>query len=116
MGKHINLSYIKSSVSDDKDFIRQLLTVFLKNLRPDFDTLRGASNASDQQAVKRAAHKMKSGFKSLGMTRLSELSQRIETMGNEGADINNIRVLVAEMEALILEAYSEVKAHLAGEV
>ncbi len=87
---HLNLDYLRENVSDDDEFIHQLLQVFLDSTADDLVALEDAIKSADHEQVKRAAHKVKSSFRSLGMLRITELLQRLEDMARNNHDIEEI--------------------------
>lgn len=89
--KHLDLTYIKSNVTDDESFLRELLEVFKSSLTPDMEDFKTALSDEDHMAVKRAAHKLKSSFRSLGMKDLAILMQDIEDMGRLEKPMDEIR-------------------------
>lgn len=110
--KHLDLSYIKTNVTDDEGFIRELLGVFLDSLDTDLASVEASVADRDHGRVKRSAHKLKSSFRSLGMQNLASLAQTIENMGNNQDPIIEIEARHAELQALIPEMKADVYAYL----
>jgi len=112
--KHLDLSYIKTNVTNDEDFIRDLLGVFLESLETDLAAFDESMAEQDHGRIKRSAHKLKSSFRSLGMDTLSALAQAIENMGTEKEPIESIVIKYAELKALVPEMKEDVAAYLNG--
>jgi HPt (histidine-containing phosphotransfer) domain-containing protein len=92
---HLDLSYLINNVTDDKDFIKEVLTVFMSTLVPDIQALEDAIYQKNHLQIKRSAHKVKSSFRSLGMHVMTDRLQEIEDMGHNNFDIRVIQPLFA---------------------
>lgn len=112
--KHLDLSYIKENVTNDEGFIRDLLGVFMESLDSDLGTFNEAVTAQDHGAVKRGAHKLKSSFRSLGMSKLATLTQVIENMAGDKDPMDQIQSRHAELQMLIPEVREDVRHYLNG--
>ena len=88
--KHLDLTYLLENVTDDIDFIKHLLSVFLNSLEGDLESLDSSIYQRDHGKIKRAAHKIKSSFRSLGMDLMTKRLQEIEDMGHNNFDIRVI--------------------------
>ena len=113
--KHLDLSYILSNVSDDKEFVGQLLNVFISSLDQDIPDLEQAIASEDHEHIRRAAHKVKSGFRSLGMTSMTQYLQELEDMGRTNTAIPEIKEKLAGFLAMLPEVKSEVSAYRTSE-
>jgi len=107
--KHIDLTFLKTNVSDTPEFVRELLVIFQTSLEVDLIALSKAVKNGDHDAIKRAAHKVKSGFRSLGMDDLALKLFEMELMGFNADDINDIR----NVHASIMSVMDEVKKEVA---
>ncbi|MEZ4722214.1 MAG: Hpt domain-containing protein [Flavobacteriales bacterium] len=112
MSNYLDLSYIMDNVSDDPGFIKQLLSVFLENLEPDYEVLREVTVAGDHEHIKRTAHRMKSSFRSLGMSTLADLTQTIEKSAHAKEELQSIRSMVDELGSQVPMAVGEVELYL----
>lgn len=112
--KHLDLSYIKTNVTDDEEFIRELLDVFSTSLSIDLTDFDAAVASEDHGKIKRAAHKVKSSFRSLGMTEMASLMQRIENLGHEKQPLEEVRDLSVKLHAEIPAIHQEVKDYMAA--
>jgi HPt (histidine-containing phosphotransfer) domain-containing protein len=106
--KHLDLSYILQNVSDDPAFVRMLLEVFLKDLEKDVPDLTEAVASEDHDHIRKSAHRVKSGFRSLGMTHMTEYLQQLEDMGKTEASMASIRVKFDGFLTLLPEVHSEI--------
>lgn len=92
---HLDLTYIKENVSDDPEFIRELLNVFLASLEIDIPALQRSIDNEDYEYIRRNAHKIKSGFRSLGMKDMTDYLQSLEDMGKREEDMGTIKARFA---------------------
>lgn len=109
--QHLDLSYIKENVSDDPSFIVQILDVFLMSLETDIPPLKTAIDNADYNAIRSSAHKVKSGFRSLGMQRMTAFLQGLEDKGKDQSPMDQIRSSFEAFLQMIPEVKSEVEAY-----
>lgn len=108
---HLDLTYILENVTSDKAFIAQLLNVFLNSLDQDIPPLEAAIIAGDHDQIRKCAHKVKSGFRSLGMTAMTQYLQELENMGSEGDDLKKIRGKFDGFTLQLPEVKAEIKSY-----
>ncbi|MEQ9186459.1 MAG: Hpt domain-containing protein [Cryomorphaceae bacterium] len=109
--QHLDLSYIKENVSDDPSFIIQILDVFLVSLETDLPPLKTAIDNADYDGIRSTAHKVKSGFRSLGMQRMTQFLQGLEDNGKDKGSMDQIRLNFDTFLQMIPEVKSEVEAY-----
>lgn len=107
--KHLDLSYLVDNVTDDKDFIKEVLGVFLSSLTPDIQALEDAIYQKNHLQIKRSAHKVKSSFRSLGMIVMTKRLQEIEDMGHNNYDVRIIQPLFASFKKDLPDVKKEVQ-------
>ena len=112
--KHLTLSYIKENVTDDESFIGQLLDVFLQGLENDLPQLEKAIELGDHTSIQHSAHKVKSGFRSLGMQDMTSFLQALEDQGKEGAPLADIIDRMEEFNLLLPEVGQEIEDYKAN--
>ena len=110
--KHLDLTYIIENVTTDKKFITELLNVFLETLTDDLKTLSSAIDSENYDLIKRSGHKLKSTFRSLGMTEMANLLLKIELMGFNVDDIEAVKETFAQIMQHIEDVKGEVNAYL----
>lgn len=113
MSAHLDLSYIKENVTDDEEFINTLLQVFLDSLDSDRQDLNNGVNSGDHESIKRAAHKLKSSFRSLGMRQPWTLLQEIEDLGHQRGNLDDVVRKKIELDYVIPKVILEVNQYLA---
>ena len=112
LSAHLDLSYIKENVTDDEEFISTLLQVFLHSLDPDRRDLNEGIDSGDHESIKRAAHKLKSSFRSLGMRQPWTLLQEIEDIGHHRGSLDEIVRKKIELDYVIPKVVKEVNKYL----
>lgn len=107
---NLNLEFIKTNVSDDPDFIKELLEVFLNSLDTDVPALEVAIEKGEHDGIRKAAHKVKSGFRSLGMEEMTTYLQELEDMGKQEKPLEEIELKYKGF----LDGLPEVKSEVRG--
>lgn len=110
--KHLDLTYLLENVTDDIDFIKHLLSVFLNSLEGDLESLNSSIHQRDHGKIKRAAHKVKSSFRSLGMDLMTNRLQAIEDMGHNNFDIRLIDSRFADFKRDLPAVIKEVNDYI----
>ena len=108
--KHLDLSFIHKNVTDDPAFIGQLLDVFIAGIDEDVPKLRPAIEQGDHATIRATAHKIKSGFRSLGMVNITNQLQGLEDLAKDKADMSDILEAFARFNALLPEVRQEIQA------
>jgi HPt (histidine-containing phosphotransfer) domain-containing protein len=104
----LNLSFIKENVSDEPEFIAELLSLFKSDLIKDYEALNNAIEEGNFERIRTDAHKVKSGLRSLGVESCWTKLQIIEDLGKAAADLDQIRALNADIIPQIPVLLSEV--------
>ncbi|GAB4378804.1 MAG: hypothetical protein Kow0075_09070 [Salibacteraceae bacterium] len=110
--RHLDLTYIKENVTEDNDFIKELLNVFLSSLDDDCKEFFDSVDAKDHSVIRRSAHKLKSSFRSLGMDEMASIMQSIENCAFNQAPLEQINELKSRLEGLLPEVKDEVREML----
>jgi len=92
------LAALSETTGDDPAFLADLIDVFLTDAVELFTTMEGATADGDAEALRRAAHSLKSNSATLGATALNGLSRSIEELG-KAADLESALPLIAEARA-----------------
>lgn len=108
----LNLTLIKENVSDEPEFITELLEVFKLDVFTDFQALQKSIQKSDYIGIRTDAHKVKSSLRSLGVEECWTRLQEIEDLGASGSEIERINVLSNEINKLLPRLKEEVDAYL----
>ena len=101
------LNQLLDSFGGDMEFLGEMLDTFFEDSPRQLEAARAGLAAGDAEAVRRAAHSLKSNSASFGAMPLSRMSKVLEDMGKAGTlDGAGEGVAAAEAE------YARVKAAL----
>ncbi|MBN2297255.1 MAG: response regulator [Deltaproteobacteria bacterium] len=105
----INYKMAMDEFDCDKEFLMELLDGFIKNVREQVDTIRGAISRNDAEKVRTEAHSIKGGAANICAERLSAAASDLEKIGKSGNLENASEVLeTLEKEFHILENHAEI--------
>jgi CheY-like chemotaxis protein len=85
-------------VSGDLQLLKELVEIFLEDCPQHLATLREAIDNRNNEALERAAHKMKGSVSNFGARAAVESALHLETMGREG-DLSQAEAAYADLEA-----------------
>ncbi len=109
--KIVDLRKLKAIFDGDRKHVWEMIEVFLDQNPRD---LRSLSNAAQQQNVAqvfKSAHKLKSGYKMMGMYEQERVSSRIEQMASDAShDLNLINLLCEQLISETQQAYPLLKS------
>jgi two-component system sensor histidine kinase/response regulator len=101
------LSALRESLGDDDEFLAELIETYLQDSPEQLAAIRSGLKSGDAEAVRRAAHSMKSNSASFGAMSLSALCKQLEDFGKDG-DLVGAEVFLPEVE----NAYAAVEREL----
>ena len=101
------LAALREMTGDDPDFIAEMIDAYFDDTASLLAGMREALAAGDAEALRRAAHTLKSNSATFGAMALSALCRELEEHGKHGA-IEGADELVAQIEA----AYEQVEPAL----
>lgn len=108
----LNLDFIKDNVSDEPEFITELLQVFKQDVFKDFETVQRSIQNSDFQSIRADAHKVKSSLRSICLDECWKRLQEAEDLGKSATGLDRIIQLSLEINALMPELKKEVGTYL----
>jgi HPt (histidine-containing phosphotransfer) domain-containing protein len=98
---------VRAFRDDYPDIVDLLLDLFLAGTPPVLDELRAAAGAGDDEALRRAAHKLKGSCQSIGATFMATLCRSIEA--GEG----DVTGAVAELDSALARTETAIRRALA---
>ena len=107
----LNIDFIKENISDEPEFIKEVLEVFIATNQSDFEILANNLNERDALSIKKSAHKLKSSFKSLGILSTGAKLEQIERLALANT-IDGISDILNEVEQDINTIKEEVLNYL----
>lgn len=94
-----------SEFGDDPAVLKELRDLFREHVPPLLDAIRSAHEASDCQAIARAAHSLKGAAATYGAMRLSEAGRAVERLARDGCLVEldeEIKLLAAELTEVLV--------------
>ncbi len=101
------LADLRAMTGDDPAFLGELIDTYVADMPQQLAAIRRALEVGDAEAVRRAAHSLKSNSATFGALGLSQLCRELEERGRTGS-LDGAADLVARVEA----AYGEVEPAL----
>ena len=78
-------AHLLEITGDDLDFVDELIDTYLEDAAVQLDAMRSAAEASDEAALVRPAHSLKSSSANVGAMALAEMCRSLEADGRAGA-------------------------------
>jgi two-component system sensor histidine kinase/response regulator len=91
------LDELFESVGSDSDFMNEIIEEFFQDTPRQLAIIQSSLSSGDAQALRRAAHSLKSNSASFGATHLHKLCKQLEDMGQAG-ELDGAAALTAEIE------------------
>ena len=109
--KVTNLDYLTELSKGNKDFILEMIEIFLTENPEEIRILENAISEQNFEHIKAAAHKMKSTIPFVGLDKLIEKDlSEIEKLSLEKTDIQHIQLLFSNVKTICLKASVELRA------
>ena len=93
--------------------MNKVIGAYLADTPPRVAQLRAAANAGDAEALRQAAHALKSSSANVGAEQMAALCKEIETLGRRGGG-DGVRSLVARVEAEVARVIGALAAQIEG--
>jgi HPt (histidine-containing phosphotransfer) domain-containing protein len=91
------LDELFESVGSDKEFMDEIIEEFFQDTPGQLAIIQDSLSSGDAEALRRAAHSLKSNSASFGATHLHDLCMQLENMGKIG-ELDGAAGLLAEIE------------------
>ena len=104
----VDLDYIYTISDSDRDFIKEMLTTFVKITPESIDNINKALETKNWKEMARVAHKIKPSILLLGIDEFSNLVREIEQIPKHEIDVNSISVKVSLLNQYSLEALTDI--------
>jgi signal transduction histidine kinase/DNA-binding response OmpR family regulator len=109
---HFSLDYLTEHADGDKEFIIEMITLFLKDVPAALNSLWKAIDARNYEEIKTYAHSMKGLFLTLGINETGLVIKSIEKDAEKKVPIEEIILKYKQIET----SYEEVKEPLRSEI
>lgn len=104
----VDLDYIYTISDNDRDFIKEMLTTFVKITPESIDAINNALETKNWKEMARLAHKIKPSILLLGIDEFSNLIREIEKISKNEIDLNSISVKVSQLNKYSLEVLADI--------
>ncbi|KZS40218.1 hypothetical protein AWE51_04480 [Aquimarina aggregata] len=107
--KTCDLSFLKKTFDNDKEIIQSVLQIFIDETPLDYQKLKDAVYQNDMVTSKQIAHKLKSSFKTIGLSHQTQLLQKIEQNSAQNNDSKVILELFKQLEESFPQIIKDIK-------
>jgi two-component system, sensor histidine kinase and response regulator len=97
----------------EPDILAELGELFLEDVTPQLEALRGAIERGDASSVERVTHTLKGSSSNMGATRMATLCEELEDVGRS-MDLSRAPVLIERLEAEFRRVREALEAEIAG--
>jgi two-component system sensor histidine kinase/response regulator len=104
------LNELYESVGSDLDFMDEIIEEFFQDTPRQLAIIQESLASGDAEALRRAAHSLKSNSASFGATHLHKLCKELEDMGKAG-ELDGAAALAAEVEGEYQSVHRELEAY-----
>lgn len=107
--KHIDLTYLKQLSNGSKEFINEMITVFIEQTPIEISNLEKYLEAKDWKSLRAIAHKMKPSFSFMGIKEVDSLVKLIEEYASNETNLDQLPDMIAKAKNICNEAIKELK-------
>jgi two-component system, sensor histidine kinase and response regulator len=97
----------------EPDILAELAELFLEDVTPQLEALRGAIERGDTSSVERVTHTLKGSSSNMGATRMATLCEELEDVVRSG-DLSRAPVLIERLKAEFGRVRDALEAEIAG--
>lgn len=99
------------TVNGHQSILEGVLEAVLEECPQLLEQLDSALSQEDAQTVQRAAHTIKGSMRAFNAVEITDVAQRIEDAGRDGA-LENVRALAEQLQTLLMQAMKEIREFL----
>lgn len=110
----LNLNYLSEISGGDKNFIREMLELYVQSTAPEADNFQALLSNANYEAIGHLAHKIKAPVQMLGADELFQQLRALEKCGKEGSNLEEIPGLIARVQTLVKESVEAAQESLKG--
>ena len=104
----VDLDYIYNISDNDRDFIKEMLTTFVKITPGSVDGINNAFETKNWKEIGRIAHKIKPSILLLGIDEFSNMVRELEYITKNEIDMDSISVKISLLNKYSLEALADI--------
>lgn len=95
--RYCDLSFLRDTFGNDTEIIKSVIQIFIEETPQDYEKLLLSISNKDLYSTEKTAHKLKSSFKTLGLSEQTALLQQIEQSAKNQESIEKIQKLFAAL-------------------
>ena len=107
-----NLSHLQKIAGDDQDFLRDMISLFLRSSKKEIEEIKTNIQSSNYRRIKISAHSIKSGFNMIKRMDIFEMLEQVEKLAVEEGDTSQILKLSKKIEDAFNVLQIEMKKEL----
>ncbi len=104
----LDLTYLNEISGGDKNFIREMLDLFVASTANEVNQFDALLNNADYDKINSLAHKMKAPIQMLGASQLFETVKTIETIGRDKQGLEQLPNLIGSVKTEIEDLKEEI--------
>ena len=104
-----DLKYLSDTMDGNKQLIKEVIEVFLKQAPEELSKLNSAVEKSDYASVRSLSHTMKSSASIMGISSVANILNELEELGKNSSSIERIRLLNVDLNSIIKQAIQEIE-------
>lgn len=112
MEKVIDISQLEDLGGGSREFIAEMLQMYLEQVPAALDELNHAFSTGDFASAAAVSHRIKANFTYIGMQQISDSLSRIETMCKNQPGDNAIYEAFKQIEPIINHAMEDIRVEL----
>lgn len=108
----VDLDALRKNLSNDADFIAEMIKLYLDNIPNQLVKLENAVNTEDWREMQSLSHMIKSSVQILGMLPLKVLLQDVEEECKGEQSISKAQLLFKSIQDYVIQATTELETEL----
>lgn len=110
--QHIDLNYLEDISASDKDFIKEMIRLFMKQTPGFLEILQRATETADWANIRYMAHKIKATIAMMGIAELQPIILQLEKYASQESHLAEVALLVKKVTSICHEVFEELEHRL----
>lgn len=110
-GQRVNLPELLARLDDDRELLRDLLSIFKEDFPGHLQALRDAVTSKDRKQTMLVSHTLKGMLLNLAVTKAAACAAQLENLAKEGAEAQ-LKDALAEFEREVDGLLPEMETHV----
>ena len=108
----VNLDLLRKNLSNDSQFIAEMITLYLHNIPVQIDKLEKAIKDRDRDNLKNVAHQSKASANALGMHGAHDLFKELEQGSSGNCSMDQLESIFSKIKKILNLATTELENEL----